>query len=298
MQPLELALSLHRALEARSARLDGLLAREAWWLDAEGLHDVRVAIRRMRAVVGLLDPETYPRLKAAGRALKAFTGLLGERRELDVFRALLEGLREQAAFDLQRATAEHLMAALDRRRDKAARRLAEGLGDAEPEAWRRLLAVPSLPSPFQAPPAREAAWDLMRPPLASALEALRDLDRREDVPALHAARVRLKRARYRVEVLAEAFPAPPQAFLARLKALQDALGDHHDMALLETFLWERQAELAAQDLKTLASSLLELVGMAAEGRHRAFGGLLAALAAVEPEAWAGDLRRELAGGSA
>lgn len=298
MQPLELALSLHRSLEARSTRLDELTAGPEWWLDATALHDVRVAIRRLRAVVELLDPETYPRLKAAGRALKAFTSLLGPRRELDVFRSLLEDLRSQAAFDLQRATSEHLMAGLDRRRAKAARGLAGELGKVDPQDWKRLLSVESLPSPFHAPPGRDAAWDILRASLEPALEALRDLDRSEDVDALHAARVKLKRARYRAEILAAVFPCPAPPFLARLKALQDALGDHHDMALLEAFLWERQSALAAEGLQTLASSLLELVGMAAEGRHRAFRALVEALKAVEPGAWMQDLRAELAGSPA
>lgn len=298
MQPLELALSLHRSLEARSGRLDELTGAPDWWLEPSALHDVRVAVRRLRAVLELLDPETYPRLKAAGRALKAFTVLLGPRRELDVFLELLEGLRGQAAFDLQRATAEHLMTGLDRRRQKAARRISGGLGKVDPLDWTRLLAVDSLPSPFHAPPAREAAWDLLRAALEPALEALRDLDRSEDVEALHAARVRLKRARYRAEVLAGVFPGPAPAFLGRLKSLQDALGRHHDMALLEAFLWERQAGLASDGLRTLASSLLELVGMAAEGRHEAFGGLMAALKAVDPPAWLADLRAELAGSPA
>lgn len=298
MQPLELSLALHRALEARAARLEELTGRPDWWLETEGLHDVRVAIRRLRAVLELLDGEAYPRLKAAGRALKAFTVLLGPRRELDVFRELLEDLRGQAAFDLQRATSEHLMAGLDRRREKAARRLAEGLGNVEPSAWKRLLSVDSLPSPFHAPPASEAAWDRLAASLEPALEALRDLDRTEDVEALHAARVKLKRARYRAEILASLFPSPAPPFLGRLKGLQDALGHHHDMALLEGFLWERQAELAAQGRPTLASSILELVGMAAEGRHRAFGVLQEALRGVDPAAWMKDLRRELAGSPA
>jgi CHAD domain-containing protein len=298
MQPLELALALHRALEAREQRLDELTERPEWWLETEGLHDVRVAIRRLRAVLELLDVEAYPRLKAAGRALKVFTVLLGPRRELDVFRELLVDLRGQAAFDLQRATSEHLMAGVDRRREKAARRLSEGLAKVDPSAWKRLLTVDSLPSPFHAPPATEAAWDLLRSSLEPALEALRDLDRSEDVEALHAARVKLKRARYRAEVLAGVFPAPAPGLLGRLKSLQDALGHHHDMALLEGFLWERQAELASEGFQTLASSLLELVGMAAEGRHRAFGALLESLKAVDPAAWMKDLRSELAGSPA
>ncbi|MBK8727137.1 MAG: CHAD domain-containing protein [Holophagaceae bacterium] len=296
MQSLEFTLALHRSLEARCARLDEATAPPAWWLEPGHLHDARVATRRLRAVVELLDPEVYPRLKAAGRGLRDFTRALGGRRELDVFRALLEGLHAQAAFDLQRASAEHLIEALDRRRAKAARGLAGDLEKVDPADWKRLLEVESLPRPFHAPPAAETAWEGLRTPLEAALEALRGLAKGEDIEALHAARVKLKRARYRLEILGESFPAPPVLCLARLKGLQDALGDHHDMALLEAFLWERQAELAAAGFRVLASSLLELVGMAAEARHRAYGALGTALQDLRPAAWVKELRAELAGG--
>jgi CHAD domain-containing protein len=298
MQALEFALSLHRSLEARTARLEATTAPAEWWNDPLQLHDARVATRRLRAVLDLLDPEVYPRLKAAGRALRDFTALMGPRRELDVTRELLVGLHGQAAFDLQRASAEHLMEALDRRRLKAARRLAADLEKVDPADWKRLLDVESLPRPFQAPPATETAWQGLRGPLEGALEALRSHTKGKDVEALHGARVKLKRARYRLEILGEVFPAPPAAGLARLKALQEALGRHHDMALLEAFLWEQQAGLAAAGFQVLASSLLELVGMAAEARHRAYGELAAALQGLQPGAWIKELRQELAGGPA
>jgi CHAD domain-containing protein len=295
MQPLEFALSVHRSLENRVARLDDLTVAPEWWLEPMGLHDARVATRRLRAVLELLDPEVYPRLKAAGRALRAFTAILGPRRELDVRRELLEGLRSQAMFDLQRASTEHLLQALDRRRDRAARTLARELRRVDPADWRRLRDVASLPRPFQAEAAPEAAWEAIRARLEPALASLPGLDRTEDGEALHAARVALKRARYRVEILADLFPGPPADFLARLKALQDALGRHHDLTLLEALLWKRQGELSAGGFRVLGTSLLELVGMVAEGRLQAFRALGDQLRGMEPGAWLDALRQELGG---
>jgi CHAD domain-containing protein len=257
-----------------------------------------VAARRLRAVLELLDPGVYPRLKAAARALRAFTALTGPRRELDVHRELLEGLRAQSAFDLQRATAEHLMQGLDRRRTKTARTLAAELRSVDTAAWKRLLGVASLPSPFHREAPQDAAWTSIRERLEPALTCLPGLDRVEDAVALHDARVALKRARYRVEILGELFPAPPAAFLGRLKALQDALGRHHDMSLLEGLLWDRQARLAAGEYRVLATSLLELVGMAAEARLAAFRTLGALLRDLDASVWVAGLHEELLGSPA
>lgn len=298
MQPLEYALSVHRSLEARVARVDELTAAPEWWLDPKGLHDARVAVRRLRAVLELLDPAVYPRLKAAGRALRAFTTALGPRRELDVHRELLLQLHAQAAFDLQRASVEHLMQGLDRRRAKAARELAGKLRTVDPATWKRLLGVESLPRPFHGEPPLDTAWRRIQERLEPALETLPGLDRVEDAVALHDARVALKRARYRVEILGELFPAPPAAILARLRTLQDALGRHHDMTLLEGLLWDRQAELAAGGHRILATSLLELVGMAAEARLEAFHALGALLRELDARTWLAGLHQELHGSPA
>jgi len=295
MQPLEYALSVHRSLEARVARLDDLTGAPEWWLDPGRLHDARVAARRLRAVLELLDPAVYPRLKAAARALRSFTALTGPRRELDVHRELLEGLHAQAAFDLQRATAEHLMQGLDRRRAKAALALAGKLPAVDAAAWKRLLGVASLPSPFHGETPRDAAWTSIRERLEPALASLPGLDRVEDTVALHDARVALKRARYRVEILGELFPTPPALFLARLKTLQDALGHHHDETLLEGLLWDRQAQLATGGYRVLATSLLELVGMAAEARLAAFHALGGLVRGLDASAWVAELHQELLG---
>jgi CHAD domain-containing protein len=71
------------------------LARRA---DADAVHDVRVACRRLRAVLEIFEPCFEP--KAHRRALAAVKGVggdLGERRDLDVQRAFLAGLSSQAS---------------------------------------------------------------------------------------------------------------------------------------------------------------------------------------------------------
>ena len=54
MHPAELAILLHRALEVRLARLQELLDGDHWVEDTEQLHQVRVAARRLGAVLDLV----------------------------------------------------------------------------------------------------------------------------------------------------------------------------------------------------------------------------------------------------
>lgn len=66
--------------------------------DVEGVHDMRVATRRLRAALEVFEP-CFPR-KPHSKALKKVKTLadaLGERRDTDVEIAMLEGLAEEAA---------------------------------------------------------------------------------------------------------------------------------------------------------------------------------------------------------
>ena len=60
MYCVELAILLHRALEARVEKLMNSLAKPDGRTDPEGLHEVRVASRRVRAVLDLVSPGSTP----------------------------------------------------------------------------------------------------------------------------------------------------------------------------------------------------------------------------------------------
>src|ERR1035438_5947826 len=119
MHPAELAILLHRALEVRLARLEELLDKEHWAEDTEQLHQVRVAARRLGAVLDLVDADIYPGHKGQRRALKGLVDILGLPRELDVHAGHLSAYHIEARTPTQAAVIEHLLEQVDRRRARS-----------------------------------------------------------------------------------------------------------------------------------------------------------------------------------
>ncbi len=270
MHPAELSILLHRALEVRLARLQELLELDHWVDDMEQLHRVRVAARRLGAVLDLVDAEVYPGHKGQRRALKGLVETLGLPRELDVHAEQLRAHHLQARSTTQAAVIEHLLEQVDRNRAKARKAMEKQLDRLRLPDLRRLLDVPALQHPFQDTSLQEAAWACLEPRARAALGDLAALATNEDALAMHKARVRIKKLRYAVEALECAFAAAPEAVLKELQSLQTLLGDHHDLAALEALLWEAEGELRVRGRPTLCGGVLELLGDVAEARRTAF----------------------------
>ena len=293
MHPAELAILLHRALEVRLARLQELLALDHWADDMEQLHRVRVAARRLGAVLDLVDPEVYPGHKGQRRALKGLVETLGLSRELDVHAEQLRTHHGEARTPAQAAVLEYLLEQVDRSRTKARRSMEKELDRLRLPDLRRLLEVPALQNPFQSTSLQEAAWACLEPRAGAALGELAPLAAHEDPAAMHKARIRIKKLRYAVEALECAFAESPEAVLKDLRDLQTVLGDHHDLAALEALLWEAEAELRSRDRPTLCGGVLDLLGDVAETRRAAFDRFTALAQKQDPIAFAHTVRPAL-----
>jgi CHAD domain-containing protein len=200
-------------------------------MDAEELHQMRVATRRMRAILRaarpLLDAEWVASLRAE---LGWLGGALGPVRDLDV---LLEHLRADA----------HLLGGADERAFLALLAALESEREADRE---RMLAC--LDEPRFVALVRRLESETAAPRLVAEGGSLRDLARREfrrlrkavrrlgaDPPddALHATRISVKRARYAAELAERSVGRPAAVVIRDCKALQDVLGDHQDAAVAE-----------------------------------------------------------------
>ncbi|MBL0211365.1 MAG: CHAD domain-containing protein [Holophagaceae bacterium] len=265
MHGVEFAVLLHRALEARVQELNDASAAEGGFGDPTVVHRVRVACRRLRAVIRLLDEEAYPRLHDRAQALRGFTKALGVVRDLDVQIAGLDALRAAAPQPLHKAALEHMLEIAARRRRKRLEAL-----DGKAPGFAKLLKVPSLPNPFEGPSVVLSAWSHLQPSISAALSGLSGLREQEDIKALHESRIQVKRLRDTMEALALAFPAEPTGFLMELRAMQTALGDHHDQAALENLLRKNQDRLAGADRPVLSASLFEVLETVVEARRQAF----------------------------
>jgi CHAD domain-containing protein len=201
--------------------------------DTESLHDMRVAVRRLRALLrvgkGLTGTDTAElevRLKHLGR-------VLGDVRDLDVLLERLEG--EAAALGGEDAKrARLLLMGLRNERSRRRRRL---LTELRSEKYLTLLEDTAGAIEGLEPGGAETSLEeLTRRAFQKVREAVRKLPEAPTDDQLHAVRKKGKRARYAGEL------AGRRKFVKRAKELQDVLGEHQDAVVAV----ERLRDLAAE----------------------------------------------------
>lgn len=237
-----LAVALRPALANASVLADADIA-ESVAGNAEYLHQLRVALRRVRSVLAVFGPLLPPPVVALAPALAALFDALGDQRDRDV-------LAEQLGPAL-RAAGAPLVELPPVGPSAGARGLVDLLAASNTQRlWLALLAAgwPPEPAPGAAPGHAATA---LRPRLGAALTALHRQVRRDaarfgalDEARRHRLRRRIKRLRYATELSAGVWPAKSTAaFLRRLQRAQAALGDDHDALVAMA----QYRTLAAQD---------------------------------------------------
>jgi CHAD domain-containing protein len=225
--------------------------------DVGALHRARVASRRLRELVPLLE---LPRdtTRGVARRLRKVTKQLGKVRELDVQMGLIKELRETkqcsapALQELSAAVGQAREAARDHLSEKfpvpklervarKLRRLSKGFESDEATLRRRAASRAKGVSLWavDARLARRAGRARRRIEAAGALY----------VPdQLHRARLAVKKLRYAAELVAEVTDKRVAADIAALKAAQDLLGRLHDLETLLIRAREAQASVRQPDL--------------------------------------------------
>lgn len=227
--------------------------------DEDAVHDMRVAVRRLRATLrtfrGLWDRRESEAVRAE---LRWLGGELGRVRDTQVMAARLDGavhdlpdelvlgpvparIGERFAADLARSTTT-LRAALD--------------ADRYPALLTRLDRL--VDGPFGEVDGRWVDHRIRR--------AVRRADDRLDAAlaaggpagdvALHEARKKYKAARYAVEVRAPAVGPPAARLVKRLKKLQDLLGTHQDSVVTREVLRRQALQAFAEGENTFTYGVL------------------------------------------
>lgn len=210
----------------------------------EPVHQMRVALRRLRSAIALFRRATScPQIEDASQRLKELGLVLGPARDWDVFTGGT-GARIRESFTGERAIAT-LLAAAEARRKAGYAALAAYLGS---PAWRELgivLAGLAVARPWerftpedseladkqasqQTMPLPDFAAKALRRRYDAVIAPGRDLSGLP-VEALHDIRLHAKRLRYAAEFFAPLFPGrATRRFLRRMAALQEELGLMND----------------------------------------------------------------------
>jgi CHAD domain-containing protein len=209
--------------------------------DPEELHDLRVAVRRLRAMLRAARPMLELEWSEAVRTeLGWLGGELGPLRDADVF---LTYLAEQAATvdERDRSALDELVGLVERDRERARERVLRAL-----RSERYLELLQQLELAGQAPrvaSTSESLRGIARGEFRKLRKAARRITPAAADDELHAFRIRGKRARYAAELASTTAGKRVRRFLREAKRFQDVSGEHQDAAVAEERLRALNAEL-------------------------------------------------------
>jgi triphosphatase len=265
-QPMEVDASM-RVEEVALANLRRYLS--AWHLhepgarfgdDAEELHDLRVAGRRLDAILRQFQDFLPASLVRIRPTLKKVVRALGQARDLDV--ALLElDTFKRVLSEADQASLEplkqHLLAERARSRHKMLAVLDSNAVQRDFEKLTIALAQPSA-APAEAPaaPAPNPIPELIRTRYKKVRKGASRLAPDSSMEAYHAVRGRVKKLRYALETVAVIFGKPAGEMVRSLRRWQEKLGTQQDADVAS----RRLQALATEPPKGLPPETLFLMG--------------------------------------
>lgn len=212
------------ALEQFDRALDALTA------GTPDVHDARKCCKRLRALLRLARPglpaDVYERENAAIRdAAREISGL----RDAEALIEAFDALAGEDSADADRAAL--------RRRLGGDRSPAAPVAAAVRDAEERLRQARTRVGQWRLDDdGFEPLGDGLRRTYRAGRRRLAEARDTASTPALHEWRKQVKYHWYHVRLLQPAWPGPLRARRAELKALSDALGDDHDLAMLDAAL--------------------------------------------------------------
>jgi CHAD domain-containing protein len=222
--------------------------------DPDALHDHRVAVRRLRAMLRagrpMLDRQWADSLRGS---LKTVGRSLAEVRDLDV---LIEQLRADVAEldGTARHGGERIVRGLEERRERAQAELRTALADGS------YVSVLNRLEHAVQEPRFSGSGSLGKAFAKEQRRARRKAGRLSKRPSdgdLHELRKAVKRARYAAELAAAVGAKGTGKYLKRAKKVQDVLGDHQDAVVAATVVRRLGAEQADPICRTAANALVK-----------------------------------------
>ena len=257
-KPSPSATPLEQVLALMRTQLQGVRAHDPGarlGKDPEELHQMRVATRRLRAVLRAAGPMFSPDPIDALREELAWLGrALGVRRDLDVMRDHLRGeLRTLDRAD--RAAGLGLLRRLEKERARAREHLLAAL-----DSPRYFALLDRIEETIARPPVLDPDVSLVDVAARAFKKLRKTVKMLPAEPAdseLHVVRIKAKRARYSAELAGPEAGHPAERFVGRVKKLQDILGEHQDAAVAEKWLREMATESSGRRTGFVAGLLVE-----------------------------------------
>jgi CHAD domain-containing protein/uncharacterized protein YjbK len=233
--------------------------------DSEAVHDMRVATRRLRAILPVLESVVSPKkVRLYRKGMQKIAQSLARVRDSDVFIQHVQGYCEELP-DQQQNHIDPLVNALQREREVARTHMLMELDSQHYSKFKRNF------SAFITDNAAEWSMDVRICEVAGSriwkcYEELRLFETRIDMDnliesnddVLHTTRIAGKRLRYALELFSDQYEEKVQPVLEPLVALQECLGSIQDISVAKTFVATidgRGDEKAALDAYVLARTL-------------------------------------------
>jgi CHAD domain-containing protein len=251
--------------------------------DPEDLHQLRVATRRLRAILraarGIVDPAWADGLRADVAWLG---GQLGPVRDSDVLREKLAAERDELG-EQERKGLAVLLRTLGREAAEARELLSEAM-----TSDRYFTLLDTIELAVAAPRFTgdgKPLGAIAKTEFRKLRRAVRALGKDPSDDDLHAVRIRGKRARYAAELAEASTGKAATRFIRRAKQFQDLIGDHQDAVVAEGEL-RRVAGLTRSQAAALAAGrLIERQEDTKRRKRRAFPKAWTRLEAAGERAW-------------
>ena len=248
--------------------------------DPEGIHQMRVGMRRLRTALQAFDAAIAIPPEIGDREIAKLARHLGKVRDLDVLHLWFQTYLETSD-QLEVVALQPLLKQLQQQRKKRFTRLKKVLKGKQYrtfiEGFETWLAQPQY-RPIAALPLTEALPDILLPlvshlllhpgwlvatrtlkgrlkPMARMSQVAVNHHLEQEKEALHDLRKQMKRVRYQTECFAEFCGAAYQAQIEEFRLVQDVLGQLQDGAVLSEFLIESVGHEWQQVLPHLAEKL-------------------------------------------
>ncbi|MHB8813723.1 MAG: CYTH and CHAD domain-containing protein [Steroidobacteraceae bacterium] len=236
----------------------------------EPLHRLRVTARRMETVLSLFRARLPLGLRRSRPTLKHLLDALGAVRDADI-RIEAVGSFRASVPEGDRAGLDPLLQHLQLERAWVRSKMLRTLDAKRTRAWLDGLpdhlartTLPTQSASSRDDPALTVVPDLIRKRYRKLCKCARKLTRKSSIGEFHKVRVRAKKLRYALEVLAPTYAKPAEKMLAALHKLQSGLGTQHDADVIARYL----TQLATRPPASFTPVTLFLMGRMAEAQAR------------------------------